>query len=206
MADTSQEAESALEHDHLLLLEFDRRVATFAAQPITLCWEDASGRHRYTPDVAIRYTAPAMRADPSLCTTLIEVKPRSVLRRDWVALRPKFKATIAWCNERSMAFRILTDAEIRTPYLENARFLLRFRFDTSAESCIDDPCPLQIRRALIQQRISSPRALMQSLATDEQRQAEYLPWIWRLVDLGHIGCDLHQRLTMTSLIWATNLT
>lgn len=190
----------------LLLLEFDRRVETYASQPITLCWQDGTGKRHYTPDVAVRYTATAVRADPSLRVALIEVKPRTVLWEDWGDLKPKFKAAIAWCRDRSMSFRILTDIEIRTPYLDNARFLLRFRDGKSpAETCWDDPRPQHIREALAEMQSSTPCALVQALTSDEQRQAEYLPWVWRLVDLGYIGCDLHERLTMASPIWTNGV-
>ena len=201
-AQASQEAESTLEHDLLQLLEFDRRVETYASQPITLRWRDSQGAHRYTPDVAVRYRPAAQRQDPRLRTTVIEVKPRVVLQRDWTTLRPKFRAAIAWCRDRDMAFRILTEQEIRTPYLDNVRFLLRFRGREVDEGIApEDVRPKRLREALATLRTSTPRVLLQAVASNEQEQADYLPWLWRLVDRGSIGCDLHERLTMTSPLW-----
>jgi hypothetical protein len=42
--------ESTLEKDFYLLLEFDPQVETFEEQPVTITYDDSTGkRHRYTP-------------------------------------------------------------------------------------------------------------------------------------------------------------
>lgn len=201
-AATSQDAESALEQDFLVLQRFDRRVETFASQPITLRWEDPDGRRRYTPDVAIKYTLMAFRGDPSLRTTLVEVKPRDILKRDWIDLKPKFRAAIAWTRDRGMVFRILTEQEIRTPFLENARFLLRYQGAHMPKNVgLNGPVQWRVRETLADFGTSTPRELLQAITPVESYQAEYLPWVWFLINHGLIGCDLGQKLTMASPIW-----
>ncbi|THD10073.1 TnsA endonuclease N-terminal domain-containing protein [Metallibacterium scheffleri] len=198
----SQDAESSLEHDFMLLVDFDSRVETFSSQPITLRWEDDGGRHRYTPDVAIRYSAAALRCDPLLRTTLVEVKPRDVLKRDWTELRPLFRGAVAWTRNRSMAFKILTEREIRTVYLDNVRFLQRFRrSDFASKQALDGPVPRRVRTMLAELGASTPQALLRAITSLEGEQAQYLPWLWAHVCTGLIGCDLSQPLTMASGIW-----
>jgi TnsA endonuclease-like protein len=198
----SQDAESALEQDFMVLLEFDRRVETFAAQPITLRWEDKDGRHRYTPDVGVKYTPAALRGDPSLKTTFVEVKPRDVMRRDWADLKPKFRAAIAWTRDRGMAFRILTETEIRTPFLVNARFLSRYKGARMPKNAgLNGPVQWRVRETLADLGASTPQDLLRAITPVESYQAEYLPWVWFLINQGLIGCDLSERLTMASKIW-----
>lgn len=79
----AQDAESMLEQDFLTLLEYDRNVARYLAQPFTIRWSDSGRRRRYTPDVIVKYSFVAQQNDPHLRTTLYEVKPLEVLKRDW---------------------------------------------------------------------------------------------------------------------------
>lgn len=199
----SQDAESSLEHDFFTLLEYDRRVGKFASQPITLRWEDATGRHRYTPDVAARYTEAAVLADAALRTTLFEVKPREVLKRDWKEFKPKFRAAIAWTRERDFRFRIVTERQIRTPYLDNVRFLMMFRGKrmTSDSESIEE-IKRRIRETLYGLKRSTPRDLLNAITQVERLQAEHLPWIWFLLNCNLIGCDLGKPLVMASDIWS----
>lgn len=199
----SQEAESMLEHDFLTLLEFDERVELFAAQPITIRWEDDTGKHRYTPDVGVKYRDSACQRDLALRITFFEVKPRGVLKRDWQSLRPRFKAMIAWTLERDMRFHLITEREIRTPYLENARFLLRYRRDRMPRNIdLDAHRQWRVREALYGLKTSTPRDLLKAISPVEHYQTEFLPWIWYLVNCRLIGCDLTKRLTMVSPIWS----
>lgn len=199
----SQDVESLLEMDFLTLLEFDKRVARFSAQPITLCWIDANKCERhYTPDVVVQYNHLAYHDDPSTKTALFEVKPRAIIRRDWAELKPKFRAAINWSNINGCHFRIVTEKEIQTPYLENARFLLRFKGKHAPNNGeLDAHCQMSIRETLYRIKTTTPRALLNEITSFESHQAELLPWIWYLINCDLIGCDMNQRITMTSPIW-----
>lgn len=203
-APSSQDAESSLEHDFLTLLEYDRRVERFLVQPFTLEWRDGSKRkRRYTPDVIVKYSFSAVREDPHLRTTLFEVKPRAILRRDWIELRPKFRSAIGWAREHDCRFRIVTEEEIRTPYLANVRFLLAYR----SRFLPDDPLLVgarqqAIRETLLKLEKSTPKALLEAISADRTQQAELLPWLWNLINQQLIGIDLTRPLTMASSIWS----
>lgn len=202
-SDKSHDAESSLEYDFLTLLEYDRRVDRFAAQPITIRWKDATGRHRYTPDVVAQYTDTAMHADPTLRLTLFEVKPREILKSDWKELKPKFRAAIAWTRERDYRFRIVTERDIRTPFLDNVRFLMMFRGKRMTRNPgLTAEIQWRIRETLYDLRRSTPRDLLNVITTVPHYQAEYIPWIWQLMNCNLIGCDLAKPLTMASEIWS----
>lgn len=203
-----QEAECSLEQDFLTLLEYDKRVERYVAQPFTIKWVDASGkRRRYTPDVIVKYTYSAMRDDPYLRTTIFEVKPRSILAKDWIELKPKLRSAIGWSKEHGCHFHLVTEKEIRTPYLKNVRFLMGYRNRHLPER--NDL--VSARQSLVIETIrklkqTTPRALLQAMAHDEQLQAEMIPWIWNLLNQEFIGADLTKPLTMVSPIWQTEKT
>lgn len=199
----AQDAESSLEHDFMTLLEYDRRVERFIAQPFTISWKDeANKRRRYTPDTIVKYSYLAMEQSPSLRTTIFEVKPLAILRRDWAELRPKFKAAIGWARDYGCIFHIVTEREIRTPYLENVRFLLGYR-----SYLLDDRPGLVgerqhlIRETLARLRVTTPRKLLEEITSDMTLRAELIPWIWNLVNQKLVGVDLNKKLTMASPIW-----
>lgn len=202
-ASKSQEAESSLEQDFLTLLEYDRRVDRYLAQPFTLHWNDVEGkRRRYTPDVIVKYSYSAGLTSPYLRTTVYEVKPRKILSRDWAELRPKFKAAISWAREHNCKFHVVTEREIRTPYLTNARFLLQYR-----SRCLEDTSSIiGDQQSILKEQLfilgdSTPRDLLNAVTTDRTLQAKLIPTLWNLVHLQHIGVDLNKKLTMASRIW-----
>lgn len=201
----AQDAESSLEHDFLTLLEYDRRVERYVAQPFTLEWRDTVGAKRhYTPDVIVKYSFRAMRTDPSLRTTVFEVKPRAVLKADWLELKPKFRCAIGWAREFGCRFHLVTEAEIRTPYLANVRFLLDYRSRHLADHAdLIGARQHLIARTLSKLGVTTPKALLETMTSDPQQQAELIPWIWNLINQEFIGVDLSRSLTMVSPIWPT---
>lgn len=196
----SQPYESLLERDFMTLQEFDCRVARFAAQPITIRWKLPSGEERvYTPDLVVHYHDWCSQADATLIPTLFEVKPRERLKHDWAELKPRFKAAIAWTRMMGYRFRIATENEIQTPYLENVQFLLRFQAGMP-----NTPEALEQQHALkdMLSRIgtSTPQELLKSLTSSLEQQAALIPWLWYLVNTRAITVDLSVPLTMNSPI------
>jgi len=115
--------ESTLERDFLTQLEFSPYVRNFEAQPVTLRWHDAERERRYTPDVLVYFKA-QHGIEPT--PLLREVKYRSDLREQWLDLKPTFRAAVRFARAQGWRFKLVTEAEIRTPYLENARFVREF--------------------------------------------------------------------------------
>jgi len=59
---------------------------------------------------------------------LCEVKYRKDLALQWPKLKPKIRAARKYAKNEGWEFKIFTEKEIRTPYLENIRFLWSYRF------------------------------------------------------------------------------
>lgn len=205
-AATSQAAESSLEQDFLTLLEADSRVERFLAQPFTIRWTDAAGkRQKYTPDVIVKYTRLAQQEDSTLRTTIFEVKPRDLLEGELKARWSAFRAAIGWAREHSCLFHFVTDVEIRTPYLQNVKFLRAY----GTRQLRDDHDLIVARQCLIRDTLrrlqrTTPRELLQAMSSNPRHQAELLPWVWNLILCNSVGVDLKERLTMASPIWCVD--
>jgi hypothetical protein len=188
--------ESSLERDFMLLLEFDSDVLFYEEQPVRIDYLSVDGQTRhYTPDILVTYrqTSTYTMLKPPL---LVEIKYRRDLFEQWQELKPKFRAARRYAKDRDWNFKIITEVEIRTPYLKNVKFLRQYqRRPINPDSA-----------GLLLQKVSElgstdPESLLSSMCTDAHDRAHLLPMLWSLVVQRKIGADLNQPLTMQSLIW-----
>jgi hypothetical protein len=185
--------ESTLERDFLSLLEFSLEVKAIDPQPVKVIWLDASGdQHSYTPDVFVEFIESDGKM-PWLC----EVKYRSELREKWAEFRPKFKAALHFAKERGWRFKIVTEREIRTPYLANVRFLIGFRRSIPDSGLMQD-----ILGHLKKVTETTPRDLIETIRSDVTDRARLTSVLWNLIATFQVGVDLHHPLTMKSRIWS----
>jgi hypothetical protein len=187
--------ESSLERDFIKHLIFNQNVSKHEEQPLTIKFTDAGGKQRrYTPDLFVFY-----RRDLTLTKhwrpLLAEVKYRSDVFRHWIELKPKFRAARTYAKQRGWDFTIITDREVRTPYLKNITFLLEFR-----KYPVDEVASQLLLEAVADRSATTPASLLELISEDATRKASLLPTLWQLIANGHIGVDLEQRLTMTSPI------
>ncbi|QHG88224.1 TnsA endonuclease N-terminal domain-containing protein [Xanthomonas sp. NCPPB 1638] len=193
-ADGPAQFESTLERDFLTLLEFSPEVRLFEVQPVALSWRDGIRERRYTPDVLVRFQH-QHGAEPT--PLLYEVKYRTDLRADWAELRPKFRAAVRFAKAQGWRFKLITEREIRTPYLDNARFLLPY--------VLQVPPPAEdmdlLDEALQALREADVEGLLQAASRDEWTRARLMPAAWYLVGIRHFSADLHAPLTMHSRLW-----
>lgn len=185
--------ESTLERDFLTLLEFDTKIDRFEVQPVTLDWIDSAGKpHQYTPDVLA--TVLGRRRQKML----YEVKYRAELREKWPELRPKFRAAIRFARVQGWLFKIMTEVEIRTPYLDNAKFLLPFQ----RQGPVEEAHMTLLSERLDALRHTTPAELLAASFQDPWNQARLLPTLWYLISTRQIGINLSAKLTMASPIWS----
>jgi hypothetical protein len=183
---------SSLERDWLIALDFDPWVRSIHEQPFSLFYEFEGGVRRYTPDVM----AEAFLPSGEVVTTVYEVKPREELVKDWKLYRPRFKAAVKFCRERGWRFKIVTENELRTPFVRNARFLRRYR--SIAEQVL---LGKQLCYTLKSLGETTPQALLAAaFLTTEYRMAA-LSELWRLVATRKILAMFDEDLTMHSAIW-----
>ncbi|MCC2606569.1 TnsA endonuclease N-terminal domain-containing protein [Planctobacterium marinum] len=188
--------ESTLERDFFTLLEFDSSVINYDTQPVEILWFDSlDNRRTYTPDVLVQY-APQIPVSCNFTNIIYEIKYRDDLRENWSEYRPKFKAAIRYAAKNQMRFKLVTEVEIRTNRMENARFLLPF-----LNKELDETHEVMILEKLAQMRECSVEDLLVAIFHDKWLRAELIPSVWHLVGSRRIGTDLNLPITMDSKIW-----
>lgn len=190
-----QEYESLLERDFLTLLRFDHSVESFITQPVKISYTLDGAARTYTPDVLVKYRADSQGAVRP--TTLFEVKPQEYADHPDDELAAKLAAANLYCPTLGWVFEVVTEAEIDTPRLKNANFLLRF-----VERKGD---PGQMNMILEQLNVwngcATPNALLGGIYRSKESQAGLLPDLWTLVAQKLVRVDLDAPLTMNSEIW-----
>lgn len=189
-----------LEHDCQKLVAFNHNIARYEVQPVTIPYVDKNGKDRtYTPGILIHYrkdVAPASLWKPLLA----DVRGRSELFKKWKELKPKFLAGRQYAKEQGLDFAVLTEHEINTPYLKNARFLLVF-----IDYPVNEEDMKLLLRVLNDAGEIDAETLMCSVAKDNYRRAELLPALWKLVANFEIGTNLEAPLNMHSRLLSTAL-
>lgn len=180
-------AESSLERDLILLLEFDSRVIEYVEQPVVIPLP--LGR-KYTPDFYVKY-----EEDGETHEVIYEIKYRSELKKNFHKLKPKFKAAIKYCKSKSYKFKVLTEKEIRTEYLKNIEFLLFF-MRTTANA--EDEFRQILSMNLAELEVCSPEELLAFSFNTKLKRAEATPVLWRMIGEGSIETDLDKKLSMNS--------
>ncbi|MBS1682150.1 MAG: TnsA endonuclease N-terminal domain-containing protein [Bacteroidetes bacterium] len=190
--------ESSLERDFITILNADYCVSEFVEQPMTIRFDDESGRSRsYTPDFLVRY-----KDDFSIkqLPTLFEVKYRKDLFQSWKDLKPKFKAAMKYADSRKWKFKIITEKEIRTDFLRNAEFLWRYKFD-QLNSGEEMDLKIILLARLKELSLTTPQELILASSKSILMRGKLLHALWSLVANGQVGCDLNIKLNMNSEIW-----
>jgi hypothetical protein len=183
--------ESTLERDFVLLQRFDREVAAIEEQPVRILYRSVSGRMRsYIPDFLVSYR------NPDRAALLVEVKhsrDRALLSG---ALEERFAAARRYAEVHGWSFVMMTEADIRTPRLQNATFLLPFR-ERGPEPSI---CR-ELLRAIGAHRVKTVQSVADAVARSfGVDRSQVLPSLWALIAELRVVADVDRPLTMqTSL-------
>jgi hypothetical protein len=188
-----KEFEFLLELDFLLLLQFDLSVSDFTCQPLRIDYEFEGKRHVYTPDVLVHYRPLPDGARPR--SILVEVKPENHIDDDQSLQAAKFAAAERICGEREWQFLVVTDRQIRTGRLENAKFFNRF-----LRRSVDAASADQILQALKRLGPSTPAQLLQALCRDDAEKSTLLPELWTMLAHRRIQMDFGQPISMSTTI------
>jgi len=189
--------ESSLERDFITILNFDFCVSEFVEQPVEIIFNEDSNGRTYTPDFLVTYkNGFSIKQKP----TLFEVKYRKDLFKDWKKLKPKFKAALEYADSKKWKFKIITEKEIRTDFLINAKFLWHYKYYTIS-SDDDYEMTLIILTRMKVLKVTTPQELMVSSCKSIMMRGKLLHTLWILIAKGQIGCDLNLRLNMNSEIW-----
>lgn len=178
--------ESLLEAEHLILLDFDRRVRAYEAQPVRI--PVPAKKTSYVPD-ALTHFHPDASGTPQ-ASELIEIKPAALLKKHRADYAPKFEAARAYAEERGWTFVIKTEREIRTPRLDNLKFLRRYR------SLAVEPADVEwiIRRLTEVGGRATEAKLLAADVIGQDERLRLLPSLWHLVLTGRLFVNLGKPL------------
>jgi hypothetical protein len=189
------EFESSLERDFIRITEFDSNIDQFVEQPVVIEYKHEQKSKTYIPDFLITYkhtTTPGKWLKP----LLVEVKYREHLKRDWLELKPKYSAALKFCDQKGWKFKILTEVEIRTEFLHNAKFLQQYK-----NAIVDTEDYSFLLTKIYDLRITTPKEIILCSSNNLNRRASLLYCLWYMIANTVIGVDLSNRITMDSSIW-----
>jgi len=182
--------ESTLERDLMALLDFDPNVDAFHEQPVRIDYLGENGEPRWTiPDVLAIY-----RRDRK--PTLFEVKYAADLFANWKVLHPKLRAASRYARQQGWDFRVITESEIRTTYLQNVKMLLPYR--RCAQDVAESELLLTRLREYGELRIDE---LLAAIYHSKEKRSQLCASLYKLLSSFDIGIDLDEPITNTSLLW-----
>ena len=120
----SRAFDTPLALDYMKVLEFDETVQSYQEWPCVVHYREDLIETHYTPDVLVHYwRSGAVQRKP----LLVEIKSEGDMKANAQAYQSRFAAARKFAKANGWEFVILTEKEIRTPFLSNARFLLPFK-------------------------------------------------------------------------------
>ncbi len=183
--------ESLLERDLMILLEYDDTVESFEEQPVKIPFAvNGKKRKPYVPDILIHYFPTG--SGEAVRPVLGEVKKSDDLRKKKKEYASKFEAATRYAEARGWEFKKFTEKEIRTPYLENLKFLREYH------NTVPDPALLQEVISHLQNARGSVtvESLLQKLCPTEDSTLQMVPAIWHLLATKRISANLRKPLGM----------
>ncbi|AXW61216.1 heteromeric transposase endonuclease subunit TnsA [Ralstonia solanacearum] len=185
-ADEVIEFESILEKEYMLLLDSDPQVESYEGQPVEI---PLSRGRIYVPDLLVTYR-PAPSGNPRP-PELVEIKTQEHLEQYAEKYREKFAAAVVFAEERGWIFVTRTELDVRTPLIQNLKYLHRYRHTPADPAAVD-----YLLEAMRQEgRPMTPAALLGCLADNLETRATWIPVLWHLVAHGAIQADLQVPLS-----------
>lgn len=200
------EFESHLEEDFLVLMRFDHRVQHYERWQEPIRWFDEKGQRRiYTPDFFVQYKIP--ETGPAFRPQVVEIKPdfedddprpvaRLPRRDDPAEDEQKWAAAARHCKKRGFDFIVKRESAIRTPYLTNARFLLR-----DLERTLDDAVKEAKILDALKWGVRLPMGeLIAKMDAKAERALSYRPILYRMIATRRLEVDLTERLSDAHMV------
>lgn len=186
--------ESLLERDLFLLLEFDTSVVSYEEQPISLFYRYSNRDIRYTPDVLLHYK------DPNRLPCIYEIKYSDEIKEKKVFLKQKFEQIEAYLAKNDMEFKLFTELDIRTQFLENAKMI--YGAISQTVPALEEYRLEQMKKVLQNEGRISIDEYMLKMSTNRYERAIYMRYLWHLIFFGHVKIDMNSKITNSSLIWS----
>lgn len=173
--------ESTLERDFILLCQFAPDFLSIEEQPVAIPMPN--GR-RYVPDFLVHWAGRS--------TELVEVKPLRRLGQ----VEPKRPFAERFAREHGWHFVVVSELDIRTPRLANARFLLPFRHRQA-----DTGIAARLIGTLRTEGVLPLDGLLACAFPGQEERLRAMPVLWHLISTYRLACNLDLELDMGSSVW-----
>lgn len=190
-SDKSVAFESPLERDFYILMDYDTSVAGVEEQPVRIHYVGPSEVGKsYVPDALVTYV-PSMARPKLLC----EIKSRADLRENWSDYCPGFRAAVRHARAEGWRFRIFTEIEIRTPYLDNIKLLREYRSFPG-----DELFKRRLLKHLLKVGGATLEEVLLAMTPAGQQRGWFLSQIWHLLAAGALSTDLSCPIAYSSVL------
>lgn len=180
--------ESLLERDLMILLEFDNAVQGFEEQPVKISYKVVGkAKKQYVPDILIRYQSSSGVVER---TVLGEIKHTDDLKKNKAKYAPKFEAAKIFATEQGWEWQIFTEKDIRTPFLENLKFLREYH-SAEPDISLQNEVITCLQRARGSVTVDS---VLEQLCPTDDRKLLVVPALWHLVASKRIATNLQKPL------------
>ena len=181
--------ESVMERDLFMILEFDDSVLKYEEQPMQVYYPYNDTTRRYTPDVLITYKDNSKK--------LIEVKYANELTKNKDLVEKIDILKNYFLNEHDLNFKLFTDEDIDTQYLDNLKFLYKFVFIPIDKNKSD-----LINEITLSNKEISIKNILNTITSNRQKQLEYIPYIWNYIfkNLNTLNINIKNKLTMATTV------
>lgn len=186
--------ESSLERDYIYLLEYETNIKSYYEQPIKISYFDNDKAKIYIPDFFVEYYN-------GLKSNVIEIKYKKDLEENKEKYQKKFNAASVFCKKNNLNFIILTEEDIRTEILFNAKFLLYYQNPLMK---INNGYVEQIYNTIKKFKQITARELIDETVIEEDRKPEFIYVLWHMVANHLLNYNKENKLTMSTVISLRN--
>jgi hypothetical protein len=179
--------ESLLERDFFLMQEFDNSVESYEEQPIEIYYTYNGKKIKYTPDCLVHY-------NDSRKPCIYEVKFSNEIKEKKVFLQQKFEQIEEYLNDNDMDFKLFTEMDVDSIYLDNLKFLYNFsviRNQTKIDS---------IKKVFLKNTQITYQDFLNTYSSNRYEQAEVIPYIWYLVLTNFLSIDLYKKICNDTIL------
>jgi hypothetical protein len=185
-------AESSLEINFFKIARFDFDITNVEEQPFKLEFINSLGKvSRYCPDALLDHILPEKKA------ILSEVKYIDDLVEKCVDYKEKFAAAKRFALENNMIYKVFSEHDIKSPYLDNVRFFRKYRnreADFDYENAVKN---------IVNTTVGvTPSEVIVHLCQKAYDQDRVKRSLWRMISLGTISCDFMKIVTMTTELFS----
>lgn len=181
--------ESELEINYSYILEFEKEIKFFFEKSFKVFFSEQENDF-FQPSFCVEYRDGKKEIILVLHTDEIDYNIDRAL--------DKIELTKLICKKNNFSYKQITQIDIDTPKGWNCKFLHYYRCPVHEINSFEISW-IWDKIKTIQK--TTPREIIEIMANDKYKQAEFLYMLWHLISIYIIKFDINEKLSMNSQIW-----